>query len=130
MKVLFLDDEDWRHKAIDEALTGHEIHHVRTVERLHHKLRRFSDWDLVSLDHDLGQTEDGRDAVRSFLKFRPQPSCLCLVHSWNQPAAAAMVDILRGAGATNYIQYPFSSTLLENVLPAFGFVKINDERVR
>lgn len=127
MKVLVLDDEDYRHRGYDEALVGHEVHHVRTVDQFRKKVAKCRDWDLVSFDHDLGTKEDGRDAARAFVASNAQPSCLCVVHSWNPAGATRIADVLSDA-ARHFIRHPFGTTLLETVLPSLGFCKIVSRR--
>lgn len=132
MKILVLDDERWRHDAYDKALVGHEIHHAYTVRQFRAKLKQVQRWDLISLDHDLGEPEskvgNGVDAAKLVVKCETKP-VLVVVHSWNPAAAPRMVDTLV-LGEQNVIRHVFGTQLLESVLPGFGFgfVPIRDSR--
>jgi hypothetical protein len=55
MRILILDDEQCRHDALGAFYVGHSVAHTTTYEEFLHELSCGSPWDLVSLDHDLGE---------------------------------------------------------------------------
>lgn len=118
MKVLFLDDERWRHDAVDRALKGHEVHHVYSFRQFRSKVGASREWGLVMLDHDLGSTANGYTAANMFAEAMRgvEPRCPCIVHSWNPAGATRMVGLLRHFGHP-VIREPFGATLLERILP-------------
>lgn len=97
MRVLFLDDEDWRHRVADERWSEAELWHARTVQQFRNALDGWR-FDVVSLDHDLGDGEDGKAAVRHLVGLELDPKPRVIVHSWNPVAAPIMVDDLIRAG--------------------------------
>jgi CheY-like chemotaxis protein len=99
MRILVLDDEQYRHDEFARRFTGHDVTHVRMVHEALDALRgpRF---DLAQLDHDLGSGDGtGRD-VAEFIAAMPEshrPSFVS-VHSFNPPGARLMVAILLRVG--------------------------------
>lgn len=98
-KILFLDDMQHRHDEITDALPGHEIFHVYTVEQFRDLIRSSIPFDLVCLDHDLEALQDGRGAVREYLSAFD----FCIagdvlppvwVHSWNPLRSLEMCRML------------------------------------
>lgn len=53
MHILILDDVKYRHDAYDRLYEGHAVEHVYTYSACIEKLLERV-WDLVHLDHDLG----------------------------------------------------------------------------
>lgn len=127
MKILILDDERWRHDELDRAFPGHQIYHAYTYTRFCAEIAKCKFWDMVCFDHDLGTQKTGADAAKAFIKSRGMQVGLCVVHSWNPAGAVRIADTLRVNGQT-VIQQVFGTTLLEQVLPAYGLIPILDTR--
>ena len=53
MRVLVLDDIRFRHDAFDRIYEGHDVRHAYTYRAFVYLLKGVR-WDLVHLDHDLG----------------------------------------------------------------------------
>lgn len=111
MKVLFLDDETWRHDGIDLMLLGvqHTVHHAYGTAEFSALLDSESPFDLVCFDHDLGPSTTGLDAARDFVA-RKHPLTRCIVHSWNPYGAKAIARVLRDGGH-QVIVIPFSTAM-------------------
>lgn len=102
MRVLMLEDDvDERGPYLLALYTayGHDVTWVTTVPEAQ---EAWGDrhYDLISLDHDLGQREDGM----SFLRWALMQPDVCeaprqwIVHSLNVVRAPVMVDLLHQAG--------------------------------
>lgn len=114
-QALFLDDEQERHDAFAKVHGNeYQILHARTVSEF---LRLFflypGKFDLVSLDHDLGNDNlEGNGTIIAWLlayvgdNIRPRT---IVIHSHNLPAGDRMESILRNAGYENIIREPFHS---------------------
>jgi|WetSurSiteA1Bulk_404760.scaffolds.fasta_scaffold00002_5 hypothetical protein len=112
-RFLFLDDSEERQKLVRSTypfVTG-----VRTAEECIKKLNR--DWDLVSLDHDLGgrvyvpseDTNTGMEVVRYLEKSNSDKYGVLkriIVHTLNSPAGIEMVNRLESLGF-DVIYHPF-----------------------
>lgn len=61
MRVLILDDEQYRHVKFKQNLIGHEVVSVETAKDCIDQLENHGPWDWCFLDHDLG----GKVFVRS-----------------------------------------------------------------
>jgi len=111
MKVLFLDDEAWRHDSMDLMVrTTDSILHVYDTEEFTRALSR-APFDLVCFDHDLGLGETtGLQAAEQFVALK-HPETLCLVHSWN-PMGAEMIRRVLRAGGHRVAVLPFSTALI------------------
>jgi CheY-like chemotaxis protein len=99
VRVLVLDDEQYRHDVFARRFAADDVTHVRTVAEALAALRgpRF---DLAQLDHDLGSGDGtGRDVAEAIAAMpglhRPH---FVSVHSFNPPGGRLMVAILRQAG--------------------------------
>lgn len=54
MRVLFLDDDPNRRRIAREYFAGHDLSEAETAQQAIHMLKKYSPYDLVHLDHDLG----------------------------------------------------------------------------
>lgn len=109
MRILFLDDDAERHAVATKRWADHDLFHAWNVCQFERLLLKYGPFDLISLDHDLGDyaEEDGRygertgvDAVRFMcieLPAEQRPS-VTIVHSWNPIGAERMVKLLRDYG--------------------------------
>lgn len=117
-RILFLDDSEPRLKQAENVFGGEELYLARTAETAIGLLSTLSPWDLVMLDHDLGQkhmqpSEDpgsGMEVVRYIERALPEIKEI-IVHSWNPPAANSMRFRLARQGYTVKYQ-PFKSRTL------------------
>jgi len=83
----------------------HVICDCYTVQELRSKWNEFKHWDVVSLDHDLNDDENGEVAA-SFIANLPKtkrPS-RCIIHSMNHEGAEVMFNILVRAGVNASIE--------------------------
>ena len=115
--ILFLDDSPERAALFSNRSTGTDRARtvwVRTVSEAVEALENFADtFDFICLDHDLGieyqdsrSEESGMEVVRYLEKNQGFKSAKVIVHTWNLPAGARMVDRLTKAGYRVY-QKPF-----------------------
>lgn len=100
-RLLFLDDEQWRHKKADERYGGDfDVFHCWTVNQLRSALELGEKpFSVISLDHDLGNSLTGMHAVNAVIELPAwkRPATV-IVHTWNAPAGDAMVARLRSSG--------------------------------
>jgi hypothetical protein len=54
MKILILDDDKFRHEFFKKAYDGSEVRSAYTYTEFLQLLLDYSPWDLIHLDHDLG----------------------------------------------------------------------------
>ena len=107
MRVLTLDDEEWRQEVFARCYAKDDLIQVYTADKAKKALLT-GQFDLVCLDHDLGFGRGNGYEVAQFIAALPpaqQPKEV-LVHSFNIAAAVRMVGILRDAGIETYMQ-PF-----------------------
>lgn len=107
-KILVLDDDQERHQGFDKIFPRDAVTHVSDYDQFLKALPS-GPYDLICLDHDLGETADpdgnvvlrksGMDAARALVSLPPelQPKQV-LVHSQNSVAGPEMVRVLRDAG--------------------------------
>lgn len=120
MKILFLDDDEERHRIFKGMSIGHSVDHVRTVEeailQLNHKA-----YDFICLDHDLSgltfvNSEDPAGTGYTVachmasMKHMPRPIQV-VVHSFNPEGAHRMALKLEEAGF-KIVQAPFGTFTL------------------
>ena len=100
LRILVLDDDRERHNWFERAYADHEVWHVYNVEDLRKRMNQLPRFDLVQLDHDLGESENGlraADFIATVLEERKRP-LKCVVHSWNPSGAQRMLRSLLDGG--------------------------------
>lgn len=103
MRILVLEDDPARHKKIRRRLIGNVVVIVETAQEAIDLLRD-EDWNLLSLDHDLGgeqMVESGEGTgweVAKWLENHPErkPKRI-LLHSYNTPGRENMLACLPDA---------------------------------
>ncbi len=108
MRILFLDDNEIRHRAFRRVSIGHVVDHVYTAAEAIARLDRADVYDLVYLDHDLdwqataGLTpleETGQHVAEHIVGMpRARRPRAVRVHSFNPVGGPRMIAILRSAG--------------------------------
>lgn len=126
MKILILDDMELRHNAFANFFRGHDVTHAFTFSEFVDFLNESSPFDLICLDHDLGDFIknpdfwlDSQGRKREFngqhaaVKVTELPDDMLprqvLIHSINPVGAQAMLKIIRNKGL-NVIVKPFKET--------------------
>jgi len=112
MRILILDDDIQRHKAIDEAI-GTGAFHAYSAERAIEVLDTEPRFDLVMLDHDLGSLTSNGQTVTAHIEAMPEEKrpARALIHSWNSHGAHAMSDYLCRAEVWHRYK-PFGPSML------------------
>lgn len=100
-KILFLDDNTSRHRAMKPYLLHHEAYTaLEAIDLLSHY-----QYDFVFLDHDLGGEEgvsseksnSGAAVARWIAETKPKIGII-IIHSLNPAGALNMESVLLGAG--------------------------------
>ena len=110
MRVLFLDDDPNRQRMAFRYFAGHELSQAETAEQAIKMLDKYSPYDLVHLDHDLGgKTFVPSDEVSGYqvAKHIAQMSGdrlpkRVVVHSYNFAGAKNMMEALEGIVPVSY----------------------------
>lgn len=116
MRMLFLDDEQWRHDG-QRVMQSHNyiIDSVYNADQAIAALKA-THYDLVSLDHDLQEDHYREDQpfgtgtgleVARYIAANPTCCDRVVVHSLNQVGGARMMAELHDAGI-RAIRLPFS----------------------
>lgn len=114
MRILVLDDIKFRHDVFDRIYEGHDVRHAYTYSSFVYLLRGVK-WDLVHLDHDLGdfvkdadtyvdgwgktQEYNGQHATMRICEL--EDALLpgrAIIHSVNPEGARAMKSMLERRG--------------------------------
>lgn len=124
MRILVLDDIKYRHDIYDKIYSDDEVVHSYTYHDFINHLNN-GPWDLVHLDHDLGEFVDNADCytdgwgkVREYngthasyaisdMDDSKLPKRI-IIHSINSIGARRMVDILQRRGIPTTWE-PFAS---------------------
>ena len=111
MRILVLDDIEYRHKVFDQVYQGDTIDHAYTYTDFCNKLQS-GRYDLVHLDHDLGdfvtgdryidgwghsREYNGQHAAMKVCEMQTPPSKV-IIHSVNPGGSRAMLQMLTRAG--------------------------------
>ena len=96
MRILILEDDGTRVNNFIELL---HIHDLDIIENAYEAivLLETNAYDLLLLDHDLGDGNGSGGIVSSFLRSfpdNPNSEIITIIHSWNVPAAKAMLSDL------------------------------------
>lgn len=124
LKILVLDDDAGRHRAFAQRYEGHSVYHAWTYSEFATTFVSGCPWDIVHLDHDLGdmvprpdtwvdgwgnqRLRTGRDAAAVITAVSDDrlPRQV-IVHSVNPVGARGIVDDLRRRGVPTTWE-PFS----------------------
>ena len=90
-KILFIDDEEVRHKLMSKKYYGHNITYVKTAKEAFKALKNDT-FDVIFLDHDLGTDKTGADIAERIKKMKIKSQVI--VHSLNPVGAKNIQNIL------------------------------------
>lgn len=97
MRILFLDDEPWRHAQFARLADGHSVVHAWRVDEATALLDE-TPFDLCCLDNDLateGYLREGLEVARHIAATpRSRRPRSILIHSWNETRAQQMYEVL------------------------------------
>lgn len=107
-RILFLDDNKDRHEAFRDRMHEHEVLSVFTTRSAITALDYGPPYDVVYLDHDLGEIDDVEPyaertgcIVAKHIATKLSPNRRprrVIIHSWNLDGSKRMRDILQNAG--------------------------------
>ena len=114
MRVLFLDDDSRRHDYFEYAMISnakeHEVVHVHNAKAAIEALISSERFDLVHLDHDLGNGAGNNGyEVAVFISTMPDSTVprKIVIHSSNQISAERMLAQLETSTEAQIIPFSF-----------------------
>lgn len=112
MRILFLDDDEFRHDVFAEKAIDHDVLHVRSAKEAISAMKK-ERFDLACLDHDLGTKDTGYDVAVAIEGGFCHPPLSVIVHSYNPVGSTRMVYAIRRK--TNAIALPFGPGMYTNI---------------
>jgi CheY-like chemotaxis protein len=114
MRILVLEDDGHRVNVFVDMLSQHDL---TITENAHSAIDYLTEqvFDVIFLDHDLGENNGSGSLVSSFLRTNPLNDNNCaiiIIHSWNVSAVAAMKKDLPGASIAPFATDTFYSIRL------------------
>lgn len=111
MRVLVLEDEQYRRQYFAEQLARHDLTFALDAGTAIERLQR-EQFDAIFLDHDLGPGDGtGQDVALAVALMKSPPPVW--IHSYNMPGARAISGIL-AARKVRHQRIPFGPSLIEN----------------
>lgn len=113
MRILILEDDGYRVNNFIEILYNHTLDIIENAYEAVNLLES-NVYDLILLDHDLGEGNGSGTVVTGFLRDNPNNlnnQAMIIIHSWNVPASNNMCKDL-----PNAIQIPFNTDDFFDVL--------------
>ena len=113
MKILILEDDGNRVNNFIELLHNHDLDIIENAYEAV-ALLEANVYDIILLDHDLGEGNGSGSIVSSYLREcpdNPNHGAEVLIHSWNTPASTSMLKDLPSA-----IWVPFNTEEFYDVL--------------
>jgi CheY-like chemotaxis protein len=102
MRILILEDDGTRVNTFIELLHNHDLDIIENAYEAV-ALLELNRYNIILLDHDLGESNGSGGIVSSFLRSYPENpnnEAIIIIHSWNIPASMAMLeDLPRAAHA-------------------------------
>ncbi len=111
MKVFVLEDSEERIQRFSEIF-GEALTVARTVGE--GKTLFQPPYDLILLDHDLGELETGKDFSNWLVESKQTPTNT-IIHSWNVGGALSILRTLAEAGWRNVTTMTFDKRLLDTL---------------
>ena len=93
MRILILEDDGMRVTNFIEIFQGHTIDATESAYGAM-ELLDINTYDLIFLDHDLGEGNGSGSLVAAYLAQLPGLTATIVIHSWNTPASNAMLGYL------------------------------------
>ena len=118
MRILILEDDGTRVNNFIELLHSHDLDITENAHEavilLEHKV-----YDLLLLDHDLGEGNGTGSVVSNFLRMNPYNQnrhADILIHSWNAPASMSMLKDIPNAVWAPFNTEEFYDILVSGIL--------------
>lgn len=118
MKILILEDDGTRVNNFIEILHSHDLDIIENAYEAVHLLES-NIYDILLLDHDLGDDNGSGSIVSSYLREyqdNPNYQAAILIHSWNTPASIGMLKDLPEAQWAPYNTEEFYDVLVNGLL--------------
>lgn len=99
MRILILEDDSNRATQFIELLHKHDLDIIENAYEAINLLET-NVYDIILLDHDLGEGNGSGGVVSNFLRTypsNPNYNAAILIHSWNTPASMSMLNDLPDA---------------------------------
>lgn len=134
MKILFLDDNKYRHQIFQQNIGVNIVDHVYTADDALLSLRN-NVYDVIFLDHDLDERtnnilvedeQDGRYVCREMIKLPIDRSTPVIIHSLNYTGAMSMIDTLVENKFNDVRWIPFAWRKIRITSNGYGFVDDNE----
>jgi len=111
-KIFILEDSEARIESFKKTYAGCDLTIATMAQEAIDILSQGLDYDLISLDHDLGgeiycrsELENSGYRVAKFLSDKKVNGAV-VIHSWNSIGAGRMLDLLPNA---NYVPFGFKN---------------------
>ena len=118
MRILILEDDGTRVNNFIELLYQHDLDITENAQEAISLLDE-KVYDVLLLDHDLGEGNGTGGTVSSFLRMypdNPNNNAEILIHSWNAPASAGMLKDLPNAMWAPFNTEEFYDILISGIL--------------
>lgn len=103
MKILFLDDSTERRTSFRDNCQDHTIVMAKDYLSAVQMFNTNDPFDIMFLDHDLGQKQTGLDVIKYMVSIAPDKIAkLTIVHSSNTVGGPNMIYLLRDFGKRAY----------------------------
>ena len=96
MRILILEDDGTRVNNFIELFHNHALDITENAYEAMGLLDQKA-YDLIFLDHDLGEGNGSGSLVAAYLAQLPGLNATIVIHSWNTPASNAMLGYLPNA---------------------------------
>jgi len=100
MKILILEDNEYRIDTFTIELKGHDIDHTDNVEICKNRIRT-TKYDLIFLDHDLGgeifvdsDVEQTGYHVAKIIPYSINRNTKVIIHTHNPPGGTKMKEVI------------------------------------
>jgi len=118
MRILILEDDGTRVNNFIELLHTHDLTIIENAYEAV-SLLESNVYDLLLLDHDLGEDNGSGGIVSNYLRLNqdnPNYRSTTLIHSWNTPAAIGMLKDLPNAVWAAFNTEEFYDILINDIL--------------
>lgn len=117
MRILILEDDGTRVNNFIELLHTHDLDIIENAYEAI-VLLETNVYDVLMLDHDLGEGNGSGGIVSTFLRTSPEnpnSETVTIIHSWNVPATKSMLDDLPHAVAVPFNTEGFYDVLINQL---------------
>jgi|SRR5690606_17410552 len=102
MKVLIIDDLDFRHEGLAEEYSEDTVHHAWNSKEAKEKISSCT-WDLICFDYELGELEENGASIARWMVENGLKCREVRIHSANLAGGMEILSIIKSGEVSEQV---------------------------